>query len=118
MTDGDKDAKRLEHMLGAAERATRFAGTGLDAFVASELVQSAVIHQLLILGEAAKAVNRETRERFADLPWREMMRMRDVLIHHYHGVRLDIVWGVVRDELPVLLVELPDIIASATANRS
>lgn len=109
-----KDTKRLEHMLIATRKAIEFAGTDHDEFAASDLHQSAVIRRLLILGEAAKAVSQEARDLAPELPWREMMRMRDVLIHHYFGVRLDVVWGVVTDERPGVQHELEDLLASGS----
>lgn len=98
-------------MLTATRKAMEFAGTEHDDFAKSDLHQSAVIHRLLILGEAAKAVSQEARDLAPDLPWREMMRMRDILIHHYFGVRLEVVWGVVNDELPGLEHGLEDLLA-------
>lgn len=99
-------------MLIAARKAMEFAGTEHDDFANSDLHQSAVIHRLLILGEAAKAVSRDARDLIPDLPWREMMRMRDVLVHHYFGVRIDVVWGVVNDELPEVVRSLEEFLAS------
>lgn len=115
MSVGQKDRARLGHMLKAARNAIDFAGTEHDAFVGSELVQSAVIHQLLVLGEAAKNVSPEGRGELPGLPWREMARMRDVLIHHYFGVRLKIVWDVVGEELPGLVEDLELFLESETA---
>ena len=62
--------------------------------------QSAVIRQLEIIGEATKRLSNEFRETHADIPWRQMAGMRDVLIHAYDHVDIDQVWNVVQQALP------------------
>jgi uncharacterized protein with HEPN domain len=64
------------------------------------MVQDAVVRNLEIVGEAAKRVSPDLRERAPGIPWREMAGMRDKLVHDYFGVDLDLVWDVVAAELP------------------
>jgi uncharacterized protein with HEPN domain len=73
------------------------------------MCQSAVIRQLEIVGEATKRLSDETRGRHAEVPWRRMAGMRDVLIHGYHGIYLAEVWRTTVEELPRLIGQ-PDAI--------
>lgn len=102
-----RDAALLLDMLLAARDALEFV-EGLDAaaFEASRLHQAPVIRCLEILGEAAGKVSPATREAQAGLPWREMSGMRHRLIHGYAEVRVEVVWRVVREDLPGLVTAL------------
>ncbi len=76
------------------------------------MAQDAVARNLEIIGEAVKGLSEEIRSANPDVPWKQIAGMRDVLIHHYFGVKMDIVWQVVADHLPPLAVKvranLPD----------
>lgn len=93
----------LKDILQAMDRIARFVGNrDYEAFVEDELLTSAVVRQLEIIGEAAKNLPQEVRERYPDIPWHLMARMRDRLSHGYWTVDYEIVWGVIREELPPL----------------
>lgn len=100
-------------------RAARLAidfGSRVDSAEALEedaLVQSAVLHQLLVLGEAIKRLSPEFRSRHADIAWRPAARMRDRLIHGYDDVDLDIVWTTITDDLPLLLAAIGPLLPDA-----
>ena len=97
-------------MLKAARLALEFLG-GMDvkSFRADRKTQSAVLHQLLILGEAAKRVPLDVRRRFEAIPWKQIAGMRDRLIHAYDNVSVRRVWSTVRRRLPPLIRELEEI---------
>ena len=68
----------------------------------SEALQDAVIRNIEVIGEAAKRVSGETRASLAQLEWRAICGMRDVLVHDYIGVDLDEVWNVAATRIPEL----------------
>ena len=74
----------------------------LAQLVANEEAARAVLHSLLIIGEAVKNVPTEWRERYNQVPWRNMARMRDKIVHHYFDVNFPIIWNVLQNELPLL----------------
>jgi len=78
---------------------------GMDraAFLADAKTQSAILHQLLVLGEAAKRLSATFTSQHPEMPWRLMARMRDRLIHGYDAVDLDQVWYVVEGDIARLL---------------
>lgn len=108
---GERDAVLLLDMLLAARDATGFvAGVDEAAFLDSRLHQNAVIRALEVIGEAAGGVSAAFRASHPEIPWREMTGMRHRLIYGYADVRLDLVWAVVRNRLPGLIVALVPLI--------
>ncbi len=71
----------------------------------------AIVRSLEVIGEAVKKLPPEVRSKYPQVEWADMADMRDVLIHHYFGIDLDIVWGVLQKEIPDLHHELQRIIA-------
>jgi uncharacterized protein with HEPN domain len=105
------DRLYLHHMLERCNRITRFIAPGKEAFMASEALQDAVIRNLEVIGEAAKRVSVETRDRMPELDWKAICGMRDVLIHDYIGVDLDEVWNVAASRIPELQAALEQFLA-------
>lgn len=81
-----------------------------DEFLADTRTQDAVVRNLEIIGEATKNLSSQLRSRYPDIPWKSMAGIRDKLIHHYFGVNLDVVWGVVTLELPELASQIEEIL--------
>lgn len=73
-----------------------------DDFLHSTQIQDAVIRRLEIIGEAAKNMPPGLKKKHPDIPWRQVAGMRDVLIHEYFGVDLNLLWNVVKKDLPDL----------------
>ncbi len=94
------DRLYLTHILECIITIEEYTVEGRESFFAAKIIQDAVIRNLEIIGEATKKISYDLRDQYSDIPWREMAGMRDVLIHEYFGVDLNIVWNVVESELP------------------
>ena len=80
---------RVEDILAAAERAIRFVGElDLAAFKAHERTAAAVLHQIFLIGETAARLPEEIRSRAPDIPWEEIIGMRNIITHGYFEVDL------------------------------
>jgi uncharacterized protein with HEPN domain len=96
------DRVYLAHIRDAIGRIDAYTSGGRDRFFAETVVQDAVIRNLEVIGEAVKCLSDEARSACPDVPWKPIAGMRDVLIHHYFGVKLETVWQVVIEHLPPL----------------
>ncbi len=105
------DRLYLHHMLERCQRVMRVINRGKEAFFTSEELQDAVIRNIEVIGEAAKCVSPETRSRLAQLDWKRICGMRDVLIHDYIGVDLNEVWNVASLRIPELRQALDSFLA-------
>ena len=99
-------------MLQALGSLADYSSVGREAFMADAMRQDATICRLSVLGEAAKHVSDDVREKHPDVPWRYMTGLRDVLVHDYFGVDLNVLWGILETDLPPLRVQLTAIYES------
>jgi uncharacterized protein with HEPN domain len=107
------DTTRLRHILDAARKASSLIeGKGRMALDSDEMLGLAVVRLLEILGEAARGVSDEFKNRHPQIAWQEMIGARNHLIHGYYEVDYDIVWQILKDDLPPLIKELKKIIPS------
>jgi uncharacterized protein with HEPN domain len=79
-------------------------------FLESRLLQDALVRKIELIGEAAKGLTEEIPNENNQIPWKEMMRMRDKVIHHYFRLDLDIVWLTATTNIPSLKLQVEKII--------
>lgn len=75
----------------------------------NDLIEDAVVRNLEVIGEAVKKIPEEVRNRYMDIPWKKIAGLRDILIHEYFGVNINIVWDVIENKLQTLKTAVLDI---------
>jgi uncharacterized protein with HEPN domain len=112
MTKIDDDI-RLRHMLDAAKRAARMAQQETrESLETDEKFALAVVRLIEIMGEAANHVSAESQAKLSNLPWPQIVGMRNRIVHAYFDVDYDLVWRTLQDDIPFLIHELEKTISS------
>lgn len=101
----------LEDIVHRIEKINIYIGNmNYDDFVLDDKTVSACIREIEVIGEATKQIPKEITDKFDDLPWALMAKMRDKLIHWYFEVDEEIVWNVAKDKLPNIKIQIEKII--------
>jgi len=100
------DPERLRDMGEAIALIDKYTTRGKESFFADELVQTWVLFHLQTIGEAARAMSAETRERYSQVSWQDIIDFRNLVVHEYFRIDLAIVWLIVENELPSLRSEI------------
>jgi uncharacterized protein with HEPN domain len=109
----------LEHIAQAIQRAMEYIENlgDVNAFEQSQRDQDAVIRNIEIIGEAARQIQQNAPEYVTahpELPWIEIRGMRNKMIHNYFDVDVNVVWGTVKQDLPVLKKQIEHILSAGT----
>lgn len=99
------------HILGAINKIHKYVrDLSFEEFSKNDEKKDAVVRNLEIIGEAAGKINAQLRRKYLSIEWRDIMDMRNRLIHEYFGVDFMIVWDVVKKELPILKKKIEKIV--------
>jgi uncharacterized protein with HEPN domain len=110
------DAIRLRHMLDAAREALSFiAGKSRAELDTNRMLALSLVKSVEILGGAASRVSSDCRAQYSEIPWPDIVAMRNRLIHAYFDINLDIVWHTITEELPPLVSELEKALSQSNA---
>ena len=96
------DSVYLKHIRDSIAKVETYTAAGRTLFFQDTMIQDAVIRNLEVIGEAVRNLSPEFKRQHPELPWRSIAALRNVLIHEYFGVDLEIVWRIVQRRLPAL----------------
>ncbi|MFT4312696.1 MAG: DUF86 domain-containing protein [Candidatus Woesearchaeota archaeon] len=75
-------------------------------FLEKRIVQSATIREIEIIGKAVKQISSKVQKKYPDIPWSQIARTRDKMIHHYFGIDLHVIWNIITIDIPFLKKEI------------
>jgi uncharacterized protein with HEPN domain len=102
----------LQDILDAIAEIERYTPATPEAFDADPPVQSHVVRHIAIIGEAASHLPTPVREAHPNVPWREIVDMRNIVVHVYHGINWRRVYDTARKDVPALKPQIESILAS------
>jgi len=95
---------RLTHILKAISSVESYSsGHSYESFRQDEKTVDAVILKLAVIGEAARHIPPEIQARYPEIPWRKMQGLRNIIVHEYDRINLEVIWNVVQQDLPPLV---------------
>ena len=106
------DRLRLLDAIEQIELISSFSAHGREAFFNDLMVQSAVLHRLALLGEACRGISTELCATHPEIPWPQIVGFRNVVIHEYFGIDLELVWGIVAEHIATLGAQLNSVVAT------
>ena len=105
------DRKKLRDILDAIEAIEAYSVSSFDEFLADAKTQDAILYNLIIIGEAANQISDEFQERYDKIPWSSMIGTRNIIVHGYDQVKLQIVWKILQRDLENLKSEIAKALA-------
>jgi len=100
------DLDRLRDIREALEHIARKLPSAKKEFLASDMHQVWVLYYIQLIGEAANGISAEFQQAHPVIPWKKIVAMRHLLVHHYFGIDLDEVWNTAQKDLPELKHEI------------
>jgi uncharacterized protein with HEPN domain len=99
------DRERILDILEAIDKIKKYSIRGRTAFDTDELLQSWVVRNLQIIGEAANRISQNLQDEYPQIPWKKIIGMRHILVHGYFEIDLEVVWSVIENDLEELDVK-------------
>ncbi|WP_069790320.1 DUF86 domain-containing protein [Cyanobacterium sp. IPPAS B-1200] len=104
------DTERIKDIQEYIEKIEKYVVRGEREFYENELIQTWIIHNLQIIGEASRATSEQFKAKYYQLDWQDMADFRNLIVHEYFRVDLGVVWEIVKNELPKLKQQINDIL--------
>ncbi|HLD15231.1 MAG TPA: DUF86 domain-containing protein [Candidatus Nanoarchaeia archaeon] len=93
----------IYHILDSINAIEEFSrGLSKEELISNRLRQSAIIREIEVIGEAVKNISKNLKKKHEKVEWKRTAAARDKMIHHYFGIDLDIIWNIIKLDLPLL----------------
>ena len=104
------DLAFIEHILESINAIKEFSkNMSKEELISNRLKQSAIVREIEIIGEAVKNISENLKNKNREIEWKDIAGTRDKMIHHYFGVDLNIVWEIIKKDLPILEKQIKNI---------
>ena len=100
----------ISDMIDAIESIESYHVSSFENFLDDEKTQDAIMYNIIILGEAANRIDQEFQDKHPEIPWASMIGTRNVIVHGYDQVKLQIIWDILTKDLPTLKNKLQSIL--------
>lgn len=116
MKEHIRDIPRIEHIMEAISNAIEYTADfdSIEQLVNNKVVLHATIYNIQIIGEAVNRLTDEFKLKYSSIPWKQIAKMRHILVHDYYKVNFDFVWLVIKEDLIPLREQLQEILQSET----
>lgn len=107
------DTQRLLHILDSITEIEEYTlKVDLEGFLENSMMRFASIKQIEIIGEAANYISEQTKNKFTDVQWRQIIGMRHILVHEYFGIDSQLIWQIIINDIPKLKAAIQSVITS------
>ena len=96
------DPQRLADVIKSIDNIQRYAARGRKILETDELLQVWMVHHLQIIGEASAQLSKEFKKKHSDIPWQQIIGLRNIIVHEYFAIDLDEIWITLERDLPKL----------------
>ncbi len=104
------DLAFIDHILDSVNAIEEFSKKlHRDSLISNRMARSAIVREIEIIGEATKNISKDLKKNHPEIEWGKLAGTRDKMIHHYFGVDVDIVWYIIKKDIPVLKKKIKEI---------
>ncbi|HCZ35627.1 MAG TPA: DUF86 domain-containing protein [Cytophagales bacterium] len=111
------DRQRLIHILESISEIEQYTSKAkFTTFLENSMMRFACVKQMEIIGEAANYITEETKSKFTEIQWRQIIGLRHILVHEYFGIDNNLIWQIIADDIPKLKVSIQKVLESLDNN--
>lgn len=105
-----KDRKKIQDILDSIQTIEDYSVSSYEEFLGDSKTQDAILYNLIIIGEAASRISEQFKEKYQEVPWSSMIGTRNIIVHGYEQVKLQIVWEILQCDLSALKSQIDRIL--------